>query len=263
VSNIESVTSTAFVDDKTEIDEFPNLKPFIDSLSSDERRVFKSVLSSQIPRFFDDKNRLTLSDNEATREFRILSEALRYLSPQSKQIPFNGVAYFGRPSWVTDDLLGRLQEEAQKRRMQPLDRTDHFLGCGGALADQTSTSTTLCDFVAQHVGPCQPTGIASYIYYDKPGLGIRPHVDTDVFSVNVMLMLKHQHSDLGEQSATVIFPSDGCTQYYRLAIGEVMVMYGSSVIHARTLLAEAEQVHLLTFGFNACPKNGSTSPQST
>lgn len=234
----------------------------------------KAVLSGQIARFFDADNRLRADDGDGLRQFRLLADALRQLTPDAEAIPLNGIAYRGRPAWLNGALLRQLQLEAGQRRSLPLDRIDHFLGCGGARADVLSVSAPVRAFVEAHVGPVAPTGIASYLYYDQPGLGIRPHVDTEVFSINLMLMLRHscdgderhaahevhevhdahgahdRHGARGAPSATVVFPARGEPEYYRLRVGEAMIMHGSAVVHTRSLVQPGERVHLLTMGFN-------------
>jgi hypothetical protein len=177
-------------------------------------------------------------------------QVLRKISPDYQTIPINGLVYKGKPSWVTNELLQELQNEAFARREKPLDRIDHFLGCGGKCADNLAISTEIISFVSKYSGSVKPTGIASYLYYDKPGLGIRPHVDTDVFSINLMLMLKHEYNPDSDSSATLVFPSNGNTESYRLGVGEVMIMFGGAVIHSRSIIGSGENVHLLTIGFN-------------
>ncbi|HEX8614127.1 MAG TPA: hypothetical protein VF800_22855 [Telluria sp.] len=223
---------------------------FISSLSVDERREMKQRLSDRIAEFFDDSNSLRGADSAMKKRFDMLAETLRNLTPNAQTIPVNGIAYRGRPDWLTPDLLGKLQQEAEHRQELPLDRIDHYLGCGGRHADVLSVSPEILAFVGAQVGSVAPTGIASYMYYDRAGLGIRPHVDTEVFSVNMMLMLRHDHAPDVERSATVVFPAYCSAEFYRLEVGEVMLMHGSSVIHTRSLVQPGERIHLLTLGFN-------------
>jgi hypothetical protein len=227
-----------------------SINRFIDSLSNDERHAMKMRLSDRISSFFDGNNLLRSGDDSMRAQFDILASTLHALTPNAHTIPANGVAYRGYPAWLTPNLLRDLQQEAEQRRELPLDRIDHFLGCGGRCADVLSVSPNILDFVSAHVGPVQATGIASYLYYDRAGLGIRPHVDTEVFSVNMMLMLRHDCPQNVMPSATVVFPAYRDSEHYRLQIGEVMLMHGSSVIHTRSLVQPGENIHLLTIGFN-------------
>ena len=223
---------------------------FVQELSDDEKSLMKLNLSEQIPLYFDQQNRLLKNDASFLRRFHALAELLRHLTPDSASIPANGIVYRGFPDWLSVAMLANLQEEAYQRRDLPLDRTDHFLGCGGAYADRLSVDPRVQAFMRELIGPMEATGIASYLYYDHAGLGIRPHVDTEVFSVNLMLMLRHECRGDFIPSATVAFPADGEPEEYRLRVGEVMVMHGSSVIHTRSLVQQGEDIHLLTIGFN-------------
>lgn len=226
------------------------LASFIATLSGAERRALKLSLSDRIPSFFDASNTLRDGGPEQLAQFRLLATTLRALTPHAHTIPPNGIAYYGRPAWLGPVLLARLQAEAKIRRELPLDRIDHYLGCGGPHADALSVAPAVIAFVSAAVGPVRATGIASYLFYDRAGLGIRPHVDTEVFSVNLMLMLRHVHGAEVEPSATVVFPGDGEMERYRLQPGEAMLMHGSSVIHARSLVQPTEDIALLMIGFN-------------
>jgi hypothetical protein len=141
-----------------------------------------------------------------------------------------------------------LQIEARERKHRKLDKIDHYLGCGGELADKLATDKEIIQFVSEHVGCVVPTGIASYLYYDFQGGGIKPHVDTEIFSVN--LMIKHEISNDKDKSSTVFFPPNLPPQVYKLQVGEVLLSHGSSTIHTRTIISEGEDIYLLTIGFN-------------
>jgi hypothetical protein len=220
----------------------------IATLTTDERHAMREHLSSRIAGFFDARNELVAADEGAERQFDELASTLRLLGPKRGEVPANGIAFRGFAWWLTPELLGQLRAEADVRRTEPLDRVDHFLGCGGRIADQLTVSPTLLRFIETHVGSIRPTGVASYLFYERKGLGIRPHVDTDIFSVNLMIMLRHDVLSM-ERSATVVFPSSTSAEQHRLEVGEVMILYGSSVVHTRSLLAAGEKVHLLTIGY--------------
>ena len=221
---------------------------FISRLTADERDVMREQLSSRIAGFFDAKNELALTKEKTGRQFDELARLLRYFGPKGGDVPANGIGFRGFASWLTPELLQRLRAEADVRRSEPLDRIDHFLGCGGRIADELTVAPSVTEFIEEHIGPVIPTGVASYLFYEKKGLGIRPHVDTNIFSVNLMIMLRHDVSET-ERSATVVFPSASSAEQHRLEVGEVMILYGSSVVHTRSLLAEGETVHLLTIGY--------------
>ncbi len=224
---------------------------FTDSLTAGEKKILKGRLTQSVPLFFDKNNQRCFSEKYSSKNFNQLAAILRTLSPNHNYIPKNGIVYRGFPDWLNNDLLLKLQQEAKIRRLEPLDRHDHFLGCGGDYADKLSVDNNLVKFVEQQTGrTIKATGIASYLFYDSPGLGIRPHVDTDIFSINLMVMLRHEFKDENSRSATLVFPENGEIEKYQLSVGEAMLMYGGAVVHSRSLISEGENVCLLTIGFN-------------
>ncbi|MCH5716676.1 hypothetical protein [Niabella hibiscisoli] len=224
---------------------------FIDTLDDDERSILKTALSQKIDRYFDSNNHLQINSEDERNQFDQLAMSLKRLSVHSNIIPADGILYQGFPAWLNEELLQKVITEGEGRRLEPLEQIDHFLGCGGLIADELSVSAELLMFI-QNLVPVvvSPTGIASYIYYDQEGAGIRPHVDTDVFSLNLILMLKHEVSSSYMPSATIVFPAFMEPQSFRLKVGEVLIMYGGNVIHTRSRIAPGEIVHLLTIGFN-------------
>ena len=107
--------------------------------------------------------------------------------------------------------------------------------CGGPIANKLSVDKDVINFVGKHVGHVRPTGIASYLRYNLLGSGIKPHIDTEVFSVNLMLMLHHRPPETGGNlSSTIIFPHGIESQKHQLSAGDVMLIHGSSIVHAQT-----------------------------
>jgi hypothetical protein len=182
--------------------------------------------------------------------FDTVAETLARMQPYSKRIPRNGIAYRGRPAFMTPDLLADLQEEARTLRPSAKRFEEHFLGCGAPLANELAVSQQLVSFVREYAGEVEPTGIASFLYYDEPGQGIDPHIDTEIFSLNVLLMLEHNYSDQLAQSALIVFPPFGEPERLDLVPGEVVVMFAGSVAHGREAMKDCESVSILTFGFH-------------
>lgn len=227
------------------------IRTLVDTLNSDEKQIYKSLVAGEIPECFDNNHRLRArSDNDQTK-FTKISHLIRWLTPFHESIPCGGVSFLGTPPWLDNDLLCLLQNEAESRLEAKMDRGDHYLGCGGSIADALSSSQQIINFVSEHVGTVKPTGIASYLFYSLPGSGIKPHVDSEVFSVNLMLMLKHvPPAYTKDTSSTVVFPAGMDAVDYKIPVGYVMLMHGSSIVHSRTPLHAGEEIHLLTIGFN-------------
>jgi hypothetical protein len=222
------------------------LRSLVESLSTDERRVYKSLLAGEADKFFNSDHELRVD----SREFREFATLLMLLTPHSDEVPRSGVSFVGAPTWLTEELLGMLRGEADSGMFETLDRGDHLLGCGGPIADRLAVSRVVVDFISDLVGPVRATGIASYMFYRQAGSGIRPHVDTEVFSVNLMIKLKHTLRSGCPPSMTVIFPPELPRMSYHIPEGQAMLLHGSAMLHARTIVRDGEDISLLTIGFN-------------
>ena len=180
--------------------------------------------------------------------FDTVSDTLARLQPYSGRISRNGVAYRGRPDIMTNELLTALQTEARALRPSATRSDEVFLGCGAPLANELAVSSKLISFVREQAGPVEATGIASFLYYDEPGQGIDPHIDTDIFALNVLVMLEHGYVT-EPQSALVVFPPYSEPERFELVPGEVIIMFAGSIAHGREHIKPGEHVSILTFGF--------------
>lgn len=188
-------------------------------------------------------------DEAAAAAFDTVSDTLSKLQPYSKRISHNGIAYRGRPEFMTTELLEALQTEAQDLRPSAIRCDEHFLGCGAPIANKLAVSPELTSFVKANAGDVKPTGIASYLFYDEVGQGIDAHIDTDIFSLNVLLMLQHRYRS-SDRSALVLLPSRSVPERLELEPGEIVIMFAGSVAHGRERLKQHEAVSILTFGFH-------------
>jgi hypothetical protein len=175
--------------------------------------------------------------------------ALARLQPYERQIPADGVVWQGRPVFLDDERLASLVAESHDRRPCARLYERQYLAPGGPRAAELAVAPEMVALVKEHAGPgITPTGVASYLFYDEPGMGIDPHVDTDVFALNAVLLLLHGH--VGRpQSELVVFPTTGGRRSISLAAGELVLVYADSVVHGRTDTAHGENVHVLTIGF--------------
>lgn len=178
-----------------------------------------------------------------------VTRTLDLLCPYDVEDP-HGVQYRGRPDFLTDDLLARLQQDAREIAPKAVAFDEHYLGYGSATADWLSTSPELADFVSTIVPASLPTGVASLLYYRDAGQGIVPHVDTDIFSLNILLMLDHQYPEgLEEPSALQMHYADGEVERVQLSAGELVIFLAGTQAHSRSPIVEGENVTILTFGF--------------
>ncbi len=162
----------------------------------------------------------------------------------------NGIVYRGRPDFVTDELIAALLAEAREQvRPRAIWQRGHMLGVGGPLGDQIATGEALHALVERHAGPVDATGVASYLFYEEEGAGIPAHIDSDVFSINVNLILHREHTGV-QTSRFFLFHTDGRTrEEMLLEPGEMVITFGDSVLHGRTLLSEGEVINNYTVGF--------------
>lgn len=225
---------------------------FASTLTSAERDNLKLILMSAAAGL-STNGRMPTGSKDAGN-FRLILSCLSRLQSHSYRIPPDGIAFVGRPPCVSDQLLSDLIAESQIRRKDAIREGSYVLGCGGPIVDTFSASSPLLDFVTNYAGPVNATSIASYLYYEQPGQGLDPHVDTDIFSVNLILMLRHDRS-LGEGSHLVIYPPEGGPKRFLLKPGEGLLLFADSTVHAREPLSEGEVVNLLTIGFQPITPN--------
>lgn len=213
------------------------------SLSPAEQANLKLILGLSAGHLVPEKN------PRAARGRVAVSEALELLCPYEVTDP-RGAQYRGRPELLTDQLLATLTAEAEKVGVTAVPFDEHYLGCGGPVADELATSPELTALVRSVVPGAEPTGIASYLFYRDAGQGIIPHIDTDIFSLNVLMMLAHDTpADAATTSALYMHYPDGTEERFQLTPGEVVIFLAGTQAHSRTPIAEGERVTILTFGF--------------
>ena len=219
---------------------------FSSQLSGPERDNLKLMLGLAAGNLAD---QWQIPDRHSDRmEFDTLLVCLEQLQPHSKKVPRNGIVYKGKPKFLSETLLGELQNEARIERLKAIDHNNHFLGCGGPTANQLAVSKQLLDFVISKAGSVGATSIASYLFYERTGQGLVPHVDTEVFSLNALMMIEHTGRG-ASQSQLVIFSSGLNREEIDLQPGELLLFFADSVVHGRTPVSEGELVTILTVGF--------------
>jgi hypothetical protein len=177
------------------------------------------------------------------------AEAFKTILNCLARIQPSGIVWRGRPDFMTDDLLIQLQQESIQRRTTAIAHDQHFLGCGGTVANRLAESKLLLDLVTKEAAtPMAPTGVASYLYYDREGCGLPPHVDTQTFTMNAILMLKHEYRN-DSPAHLVVYPVNEPPQKILLQPGELILLFAGGTIHAREKMKAGEIVNILTFGF--------------
>src|SRR5262249_572118 len=154
-------------------------------LQLEERDALKYTLALLGARRLLDTFDLPVEDS-ALEEFYLPLRHIASLQPFSHRVPPYGIAYIGRPSFVTDHLLGSLREEAALYRphARPLSVNDHLQYLyqpdepkGELLSEQLAESEDVKALVEAHVGPVARSYVTNYIYYDRVGQCSKPHID--------------------------------------------------------------------------------------
>lgn len=216
-----------------------------------------------------DKLRMQLSPEEVENYKLLLCMAAGGLAPRAQapksqrqeqafdtvlqcleSMRLEGATWRGRPAFLTDKLLGELQGESRRGRLvakEPTAMDRYLLTCGGTVADKFATHPELVALVQERFPRVHPTGIASYIYYDGEEHGLDPHVDTEVYAVNVILMLDHEYT--ANPSHLLVYENGAQPEKILLKPGDMLILNAGCVVHAREDMGPGEKVGILTIGF--------------
>jgi hypothetical protein len=215
-----------------------------EEMDDSERANYKLLLAMAAGGLIVRGDAETRSGSEA---YRATLRAIARLQPHHDRIPPNGVIYRGRPKFCSQEMLDDLRAESQELRSSAVRFDHHYVSPGGPIAQGIALSEQLNDLIALHTHHIVPTGRANYLYYDAVDLGIDPHVDNEVFSLNAIMMLEHEFCD--NPSALVLYPAEGEAEEIYLCPGEMIVMFADSITHARRRMRPHEHVSIVAFGF--------------
>jgi hypothetical protein len=189
---------------------------------------------------------------------QVTLNALAAIQPHDRQAARSGILWRGTPPWMTSELLAALQSEALDKREDALRYERQYLSPGASVASSLAVSPEFTQLARDVAGDVFPTGVASYLYYDAEGLGIAPHVDTEAFALNAILMLAHT-AVAERKSHLVVYPANGGEpERIFLEPGELALLFADAVVHGRTPVAAGEVVHVLTIGFS--DRGGKSAP---
>jgi hypothetical protein len=163
--------------------------------------------------------------------------------PQSAEF---GIAWKGRPDFLTDEIMQALRDESRLSRPRANRVEDHKVVPGGDAARRLGQSEAFIALVKTCAGGAVSTERSTYLYYDEPGMGIDPHIDNPEFALNAILMLEHDHEDA---PSALTFYEGSQSKRVHLAVGELILFFADSVIHARERMKEREFLAVVAFGF--------------
>jgi hypothetical protein len=182
------------------------------------------------------------------------AEAWRALVTAADKLHGSGAHALGRPSFVTDHVLGLLVEESRELRPRDIGGRRATAAPGdvlAALAVSRQLATAVNDALSFDV---VPTYDAMY-EYDPPGGRIRTHVDSRDFEI-VFHLLVEQPSPSGEEAESVLVvhrPLEREPSRLRLRAGEAVVLRGRGTIHSWEPLGADETRTLVAVGFKQMP----------
>lgn len=81
------------------------------SLEPEERETVRLCLGTAVGEFIDKKTLEPLPDRQ--NAVRDISGTLNLMNPLGNVIPQSGILFTGRPTFITDELLHSLKEEAR------------------------------------------------------------------------------------------------------------------------------------------------------
>jgi hypothetical protein len=161
-----------------------------------------------------------------------------------------------RPSFVTTELLAALNQEAGMQSFLSVRMALRYVGPPGPVAAGLGLDPRLAASVAAKAcelglrpGNGFTGGNATYLFYEDPGDCVQPHVDPFGLT-NALLLLEHQTSGVnGEPSRLVVYGRDGEPTPVPLRVGELVILSGGAVVHARKPVRAGERVTLVSFVF--------------
>jgi len=219
------------------------LNKFTQFLTESEYQNYKTVLALASGGLI----RAPRSDN-AGSALTVATDLLAASRKRAESASF-GVAWRGRPDFLTDKILQDLRDESRRLRPRAYRVEDHKVVHSSHIAKEFAQSAKFLEFVKLHAGGVVSTERATYLYYDEVGMGIDPHIDNPEFALNAILMLEHKYS---ESPSALTFYQGNDKRRVHLHPGELILFYADSVIHARERMKDQEFLAVVAFGFQPC-----------
>lgn len=238
----------------TVIDLSERLQRFSQQLSPNERDALKYRLSLASIKEMEKDFEISQNPDKRQRFFGFLQHLLA-IQPFFGRVPMYGIAYRGRPDFMTDQLVEDLRAEALRFRPYARLNFEQFIATidtpdDSTVSERLAASEDLYRLVTQHAGSCLRSYITSYIYYEVAGQCSKPHVDNAFTSITAMIGLRNDHEDLTSPlSSSVIYWPDSPPMEYRLKPGELVIFFGVCTLHGRYPISSGETIHSLLVSF--------------
>jgi hypothetical protein len=163
----------------------------------------------------------------------------------------SGVRSLGRLSFVGDELLALLRDEAHRQRPEKQPGRRSAPGQAGRVLARLAVSRQLRDAVSDAFGSAVTPTFDAVYQYDPPGSHVRTHVDTRDYELVVHLILDHVLPGDGSPGSALLVHLPGEPEPLRLpvAAGEAVALRGRSTIHSWEPLRDDEHRTMTATGF--------------
>jgi len=179
--------------------------------------------------------------------------ALTALATAADALAGFGVCPMGRPTFLSDDLLDLLREEAHAQHAADAAdevgsprRTTRPAGEGLA---HVAVSRQLREAVSDAARvPLAPTFDALY-EYDPPGSHVRMHLDARGYDWTCHIIVEHCHGDVPVASVLCARRPDGTVEQHTLHTGDALLLRGRGTLHSWEPLGRDERRIMIAVGF--------------
>ena len=161
-----------------------------------------------------------------------------------------------RPGFIDQERLDRLVAEARAQRGDAtfiegqVGQAGQGHGMPGPVARRLAVDRGWRRLLEPVLGggprlPCT----AGYLFYERPGARISPHVDYPNFAVNILVLLEHEGPPGGARSALVVHPAARPPVRVDLSPGEAIALEAYGLVHEREAMRDGERLTMLTLGY--------------
>lgn len=229
------------------------IRSFARQLNDNEIDALKYRISLEAAKIISDEG---VIDQKNTARFNLLLESLVEIHSYKDRIPEYGLAYKGRPNFMSERFLDKLLLESEQFQPNSYKNLDQYIyqvetPKGNTYAEKLATSEELYQLVTKYAGASLQSFVTNYLYYNKKGQHSRPHVDNAFTSITAMVGLK-QTSKVGNKcnlSSSFIYWPNKPRFNYQLKPGEIAIFFGAAVLHGRTKIGESEETSSLLISF--------------
>jgi len=180
------------------------------------------------------------------RESRDGNVALATVLGTIRSIKRSDVIWRGRPSFMNDAMLDSLRREARLTKRNARRNDAYWMDFAGPVAKSLAELPEFSGLLGPEGMSMEPAG-CMYVFYLQPGDRVDPHVDEYEHSLNAIVMIEHDYTH--PPSHLLLFHPDKPVERVALAPGEMVIIDGGGLVHAREPVKEGESISILTVGW--------------